>query len=932
MIGISLGPYKILEKIGAGGMGEVFLAEDTRLNRKVAVKTLPEEFASDPERLARFEQEARAAAALNHPHIAVVHDIGFADGAGASSSAAGGGAAEAKTDPSLDVSSLLPAAGVHYIVQEYLEGETLRDPLKKGALPLGKALLYAREVAEALGAAHEAGIIHRDLKPDNVFITKDGHAKILDFGLAKLTELHGPGGTELSMSPTVLGTVAGQVMGTAGYMAPEQIEGDVEIDARADLFAFGCLLYEMIGGKRAFAGDSILDTLHAIARTEPQPVGELNPETPVELERILKKCLAKDRDHRYQHADDVLVDLKNLAGEVESGNVRTVADREAGGAEVFAAAGGVPWKLAAPAAIAIAAAAALTVWMLAPTGSSTGGERIIRFEMSLPDGVNYTALGLPSLAISPQGTHIAMAANNGIYLRAFDDPEAAPVRGTEGLALVPFFSPDGRSIGFFSAGELLKVSIGGGAAVKLADLQGPPLGASWTADNMVYYALDGIWRVSGDGGEPEEVIAVEEGDFYHGPQVLPDGSILYTILAADETSWDDASIVVRRPEEEEPTVLVAGGRDARYVSTGHIVYALEDAILARTFDLGTREVGGAVPLLQGVAGAFENSGASHFALSDTGDLVFIRGDMQQEPRTFVWRDGDGGKEVVAVANEAGRTWTPRLSPSGRYVAYRVNGSEGSNLWLLDLQRGIHSLFVPEAGARSFAWSPDGEYLYYSFDSGTDTGTDIYRRPADMSVDAEEFIAGPGNEFVRSISRDGEWMLYADTDVINTGAYDIKILSLTEPGDPRPVFERDVQEVTASVSPNGKWIVYVSGPQNEYQVFVQGFPNLGGITQVSEGFGSEPVWAPDSSRLFYRRDNDIMVVDVVSEQPFDISAPALFLADVSGDGQNAGSFDISHDGKRLLMVDWDDAGVGGEGKVHAVLNWFKELNERVTTGR
>jgi len=928
MIGISLGPYKILEKIGAGGMGEVFLAEDTRLNRKVAIKTLPEEFASDPERLARFEQEAKAAAALNHPHIAVVHDIGFAAGTAVAPD-------DAKTDPSLDLSALLPASGVHYIVQEYLEGGTLREPLKKGALPLGKALLYAREMAEALAAAHGAGIIHRDLKPDNVFITKDGHAKILDFGLAKLTELNGPGGKELSMSPTVLGTVAGQVMGTAGYMAPEQVQGEVELDARADLFAFGCLLYEMSGGKRAFDGDNVLDTLHAISRSQPQPVGEINPDTPADLERIIKKCLAKDRDHRYQHAGDVLVDLRNLSGEVEAGTARSVADRDAGGADAGGVVSGIPWKIAAPAAAVIALVAAVGAWMFAPPTGSTGGERIFRYEMALPEGVSYTALGWPSLAISAQGTHVAMAADTQIYVRAFDDPEAAPVRGTEGVALVPFFSPDGQSIGFWAAGELRKVSIGGGAAVKLADLVGTPYGASWAADNNVYYALDGIWRVSGDGGEPEQVIAGADGEGYHGPQLLPDGSILYTVAAPNVTSWDDSSIVVRRPGEDEVTELVAGGRDARYLSTGHIVYSLEDAVLARTFDLATREVGGAVPLLQSVAGSFEVSAASHFDLSDTGDLVYIRGDVQQDPRTFVWRDGGGGKEVVADANEAGRTWTPRLSPSGRYVAYRVNGPEGSNLWLLDLQRGIHSLFVPTAGARSFAWSPDGEYLYYSADSGTETGTDIYRRPADMSVDAEEFIAGTGNEFVRSISRDGEWLLYADTDVINTGAYDIKVLSLTETeGEPAVMFDRDAQEVTASVSPNGKWVVYTAGLQNEWQVYVQGFPNLGGVTQVSDGFGSEPLWSPDSSRLFYRRDNDIMVVDVVSEEPFDISAPKVFLEGVfvSGDGQNAGSFDVSHDGERLLMVDWDDAGAGDEGRVNVVLNWFKELNERVPTGR
>ncbi len=922
MIGTSLGPYKILEAIGAGGMGEVFLAEDTRLNRKVAIKTLPEEFAADPERLARFEQEAKAAAALNHPHIAVVHDIGFEKGVASE---------DAATNPNMAISAI-PSSGVHYIVQEYLEGGTLRDPLKKGALPLGKALLYAREIAEALSAAHAAGIIHRDLKPDNIFITKDGHAKVLDFGLAKLTELHGPGGAELSMSPTVLGTVAGQVMGTAGYMAPEQIEGETEIDVRADLFAFGCVLYEMIGGKRAFGGESILDTLHAIARSEPQPVSEIDPDTPADLERIIKKTLAKDRDQRYQHADDVLVDLRNLAAEVEAGTAISAA-AQAATAPAAAAVAGIPWKIAAPAAAVIALAAVFGTWMLAPAGAPRG-ERIFRFEVVLPEGVTYTALAWPSIAISPAGTHIAATAAGQIYLRAFDDAEAAPVRGTEGNALVPFFSPDGQSIGFWAANELRKVSIGGGAAVKLADVQGPPYGAGWGADNSIVYARDGIWKVSGDGGEPELLLSGEGVD-QHGAQVLPDGSILYTLGKPEDASWDDARIVVQRPDEAEPAVLVAGGRDARYLPTGHIVYALEDAVLARTFDLDTREVGGAVPLLQGVAAAFDVSGAAQFSVSATGELVYIAGEgLERAPRTLVWRDANGNKEVIAQSNEPGRTWTPRLSPDGRYLAYRTNGPEEQNIWMLDLQRSIHSLFTPDGGARSYAWSPDGEWLYYSADTGTEEGTNVFRRPADMRTDAEEFLGGPGSELVRSISPDGEWLLYAYTDVLTTGAYDIEIMSLSEPGDPQPVFEREIQEVTATFSPNGKWIAYVSGPQEGRRVFVQGFPNLGGVTQVSDGIGSEPLWAPDSSRLYYRSDTDIMVVDVVSEEPFDVSAPRVFLAGVfiSADNQNAGSYDISLDGERLVMVDWDDAGDGGRGTAHVVLNWFRELNERVPTGR
>jgi len=385
-------------------MGDVYLAEDTRLGRKVAIKVLPEEFAADPERLARFEQEAKAAAALNHPHIAVVHDVGFAEGATAAEDPPT--AEDAKTDPNLEATAALPAAGVHYIVQEYLEGDTLRVPLERGALPIANALVLGREIASALGAAHAAGIIHRDLKPDNVFITRDGHAKVLDFGLAKLTEAAMPA-SRMSMSPTMLGTVAGQVMGTAGYMAPEQVEGLENIDHRADLFAFGCLLYEMVAGKRAFTGATVLDTLHAIARTEPQPVHEIKPGLPAELERILAKCLAKDPSARYQHADDLTVDLKNLAAAVESGTAamsptRADAATTGKGRRVSL----LPAALVATALVAIAAVGGVIGGRALP---GTPEPAMMIFDIKLPDDARISsAAGLNSIA--PDGNTVVYAA------------------------------------------------------------------------------------------------------------------------------------------------------------------------------------------------------------------------------------------------------------------------------------------------------------------------------------------------------------------------------------------------------------------------------------------------------------------------------------------------------------------------------------------
>ena len=414
--GTKLGPYEITEQLGAGGMGEVYLAQDTRLGRKVAIKVLPAEFASDPERLARFEQEARAAAALNHPHIAAVHDVGVED-------------------------------GTHFMVQEYLEGNTLREPLGKGALPLKKALGLATEIAEALAAAHAAGIIHRDLKPENIFVTKEGHAKVLDFGLAKLTEVAvtgSPGGA--TQSPTM--------MGTAGYMAPEQVEGG-EVDQRTDMFAFGCVLYEMAQGARAFGGRNVAEVLHRLVNSDPEPMAD---ELPSELHRIVRKCVAKEPAKRYQTAGDLVVDLQALGTDVESGAALPPTP------VAVETARGIPWKLAAPVAVAIALLAAFGVWITAPSAP----EPIVRrFHIDYPPETSFVNTSTLGFAISPDGRSLVFNANRQLWLRAIDDPVATPIHGTE-QARAPFFSPDSQQLGFWGGdGQMKSVSINGGAPVSL---------------------------------------------------------------------------------------------------------------------------------------------------------------------------------------------------------------------------------------------------------------------------------------------------------------------------------------------------------------------------------------------------------------------------------------------------------------------------------
>ncbi len=411
--GTKLGPYEITEQLGAGGMGEVYLAQDTRLSRKVAVKVLPAEFASDPERLARFEQEARAAAALNHPHIASVFDVGTED-------------------------------GTHFMVQEYLAGNTLREPLQKGAMPLNKALGLATEIAEALAIAHAAGIVHRDLKPENIFVTEEGHAKVLDFGLAKLTEVAGGGSPDdFTHSPTAMGTMAGQVMGTAGYMAPEQVESSDKIDHRADLFAFGCVLYEMAVGTRAFGGRNVAEILHRLANSVPEPVGD---GLPLKLQWVLDKCLAKEPARRYQGAGDLVVDLKALATEVKSSATQPVRGQTPTTPVAVEEARRVPLKLAAPIFVAIALVALLTGWFMR-TPTATPEAAVTRFDIDYPPSTTFQSTDALGVVISPDSRSVVFSANQQLWIRAVDNPVATPIGGTEGARGL-FFSPDGQQLGF----------------------------------------------------------------------------------------------------------------------------------------------------------------------------------------------------------------------------------------------------------------------------------------------------------------------------------------------------------------------------------------------------------------------------------------------------------------------------------------------------
>ena len=580
-VGSRLGHYDVTALIGEGGMGEVYRARDTKLERDVALKVLPQAFTDDPDRLARFEREAKVLASLNHPNIGHIYGLEEAEGQKA-------------------------------LVLELVEGPTLADRIAQGAVPLDEALPIAKQIAEALEAAHEQGIIHRDLKPANIKVKDDGTVKVLDFGLAKAFQ---PDASDpiMSQSPTISLTAAatqmGMVIGTAAYMAPEQAKGKV-VDKRADVWAFGAVLYEMLAGQKPFLADDVSDTLALVLKFEPE-WDVLPGDTPPRLRQLVQTCLQKDPKQRVADLQDVRLAMEGVFETTGS------ASSEPGVVPTLRV-----WQRPVSIAVAVLAALAvggLGVWSLTPPAP----EHVVRFPLPLADGQAFSFSGRHMVAISPDHDYVAFTASGGLWLRPMDQMEATLLSGGE--AREPFFSADGQWLGFYADSQLKRVSISGGAPVTLGQAE-TPYGASWGADDTILFGQrDGIWRVPGTGGTPERIISVEDGEAVHGPQMLPGADlVLFTLRPSGTTSWDASQIVVQSLASSERTVLIEGGRDARYVPTGHLVYALEGTLLAQAFDLDQVAMrGGPVALVEGVQTAPTATGAAQFSVSGDGALVYV---------------------------------------------------------------------------------------------------------------------------------------------------------------------------------------------------------------------------------------------------------------------------------------------------------------------
>jgi eukaryotic-like serine/threonine-protein kinase len=890
--GARLGPYEFIESAGAGGMGEVWRGKDTRLDRTVAIKVLPAEFAKNAQLRLRFEREAKAISSLNHPHICILHDVGLSGVVSSSGSQV----------PSEEE--------VHYLVMEYLEGESLADRLKKGALPLEQVLKYGRQIAEALDAAHRQGVVHRDLKPGNVMITKSG-AKLLDFGLAKsASESRAPieGLTNLDTAQRPL-TQEGTILGTFQYMAPEQLEG-LEADARTDIFALGALLYEMATGKRAFEGSSKTSLIAAIVSAQPPPISQITPMTPPVFEHVVRKCLEKDPEDRWQSARDVASELQWIS------EVGSLADVPSFLSRRRARKSRVVWLAAGIVAGALAVAGA---WM-GLSGRGDPGGRITHFSIAAPGGAPFVLQGLQSFDVRSDGTIAYIGRAEGgsrIFVRKPDDFNPTEIAGTERLAAVTF-SPDGRWLAFFRDGKLKKVSVEGGLPIDLCDV--PSLQSLWWGGDTIYFTAafnEGIWSVSADGGAVTRVATPNPAANERAllwPQLLPGGrDLLFTVWTGG--SFDDAKIAMHSLETGERKIIINGGTFPRYVDTGHLVYARAGTLFAVRFDPAEGVVRGApMPVLHNVATGVIN-GEAHWTVTADGTLLYAAGGVIAEERDLVWVDFQGER---TSADATRRNYgSVRVAPRSGRIAATLEGST-FDVWVLDPERGSANRVSFGGDDFNPVWSPDESRLAWS--SGRTGTAQIFSRVVDGSLPEEQLTDLDELAFVTSWSPDGKVLLF-NRSVTGESQSDVWLLPLD--GEPRPFIHSSFNEFGAQFSPDGRFVAYVSNESGEYEIYVTPYPGPGPRWKVSTGGGGVPVWSGRGDRIFYRWGPRYYVVDFRPGPPVSFSTPKLLF-----ESRDYGRvFDVSPDGERLLMVRTDQDHRTTR-TLNLIANWTDELKRRV----
>jgi serine/threonine-protein kinase len=906
--GSRIGPYEVLESIGVGGMGQVFRATDTNLGRQVAIKVLPDAFAQDPDRLARFEREARTLASLSHPNIAIVHG--------------------------------LERQGITLaLVMELVEGPTLADLIARPAagaqrrgLPVAEALAIARQIADALDAAHERGIVHRDLKPANVKVRPDGTVKVLDFGLAKaVVEPGGPAG-DATASPTLTSpahlrqgyggqgmTEAGTILGTAAYMSPEQARGK-PVDTRADIWAFGAVVYEMLTGRRAFAGEEVSDVLASILARDPD-WALLPPGLPTTMVLCLKRCLQKDRAQRMRDIGDVAIILAG-AFEESTPHVTQAAPPPR-----------AAWRRAAPAVAAAVLAALATWWIVSSRAPARepSGRRVVKLDQLLPEGQQPRTSQRPVLTMLPDGSGLVYQTRQGLSLRPFDSLEPRPITSSEESGYPPFASPDGRWVAFVAEGSIRKVPVTGGTPVVVCDCAVTG-GASWAPDDtMLFVQPAGIFRVSANGGTPELLVPAEDGEEMYGPQALPGGDALLFSVTRDQTAstarWDRGQVAAHSLSNGTRTVLVEGGTDARYLPSGHLVYAVGDGLYGVLFD-ATRLVasGTAIPLVAQVLRPLGNRAAGlNYAVSADGTLVYIAGDVSA--RSLVWVDRKGTQSPVTSV-PPGEIEDPRLSPDGsRVLLTRANkASREGDIWIYELDSGRSTRFTRDGASLMGAWHPSGSQIAYTSSRGG--AAQAWVAPADGGSEPRQLTRLPGQVHVDSWSADGRRLAIHHHPA--KGVPEILILPMQDATPIPQVFPLGkfaAEGVEFSV--DGRFAAFLSTETGAREVYVRPYPGPGGQATVSVNGGREHLWS-ENGEIFYRSPagDRMFAVSVTTSAGLKVGTPAeLFNLRhyVSPTGSPRPQYDVTPDGQRFLML--TEAGGGNSPdrvRIVVIQNWLEEV--------
>jgi serine/threonine protein kinase/Tol biopolymer transport system component len=880
--GTKLGRYEIRSKIGAGGMGEVYQARDMELGRDVAVKVLPSSFSADATRLQRFQQEACAAGALNHPNILSIHDVGKHDGS-------------------------------PYVVSELLEGETLRKRIGGTALGQRRALDYALQIANGLAAAHEKGIIHRDLKPENIFVTNDSRVKILDFGLAKLTQLDG-NQSQTDVPTRRVDTDPGVVMGTVGYMSPEQLKGRT-VDQRSDIFSFGAILYEMLSGRRAFHGESAAETMSAILKEDPPELTDTNKTVSPTLERLVHHCLEKNPESRFHSARDLAFALESLSGSMpisaETTVISTLAPRRWTRRELVLASVAVVGAVAT-----IALALAMGFWASRTTRTETKAVLVI----NPPE-----KSGFSSFAISPDGLRLVFVATDAtgkslLWVRPIDSMTAQPLSGTDEAAL-PFWSPDSRFIGFFASGKLKKIEVTGGTVQTLCGSI-VPRGGTWNADGVILFSPspnDPIYRVAAAGGAPTTVTKLDpsrQESSHRWPYFLPDGRhFLYSVNGGPQSQ---GLYVTSLDGTDNQRLLNVPNSIVAYAAPGYLLFRKDSTLMAQAFDAVKLQLSGEPFPVAEQVGYEVASFQTFFSVSQTGVLVYSSGSSGNTQQTWVDRSG----KEIGVLGGPGNLIRPWLSPDGKRVAVDGVDLQGNrDIWLVELASGKPTRFTFDPGQDLFpVWSPDGSRIVFTSDQ--DGPRHLYQKAATGAGKEELLLKTDLNKFPTDWSTDGRYILFTANDPKTK--LDVWVLPLVGDQKPFAYLQTEAGERNARFSPDGRWVAYCSDESGTLQIYVQTFPTLGGKQMISSNGGYFLAWRRDGKELFYvSLDKKMMAVDIKEEgTTLKIGQPKpLFDLHIPSNAAVA-QFAVTADGQKFLAA--KPVAENTSAPIAVVLNWTADL--------